>query len=111
MIRLVAAGWQVILVAEDAACSDPEHQAHSADDHGDPGAAFAYTVGLWHRFGHPELLMSGLDQRVMHSALNEIARRDTPDADPSPYAGRVSHPRETRRSDVPGASDRRAGGI
>jgi hypothetical protein len=68
-------GWQVILVASDAGCSDPEHEDHSADDHGEPGPAFAYTVGLGHRFEHPELLMSGLDHRVMHRALNEVARR------------------------------------
>jgi hypothetical protein len=68
-------GWQVILVAADAGCSDPTHQDHSDDDHGEPGPAFAYTVGLGHRFGHPELLMSGLDHRVMHRALNDVARR------------------------------------
>jgi hypothetical protein len=68
-------GWQVILVASDAGCSDPEHEDHSDDDHGEPGPAFAYTVGLGHRFGHPELLMSGLDHRVMHRALNDVARR------------------------------------
>ena len=68
-------GWQVILVADDAACSDPEHHDHSADDEGDPGPAFAYTVGLGHRLGHPELLMSGLDRHVMHRALNDIADR------------------------------------
>jgi hypothetical protein len=68
-------GWQVILVAADADCSDPTHHDHSADDHGEPGPSFAYTVGLGHRFGHPELLMSGLDHRVMHRALNDLARR------------------------------------
>lgn len=68
-------GWQVILVASDVDCSHPEHHEHSTDDHGGPGPAFAYTLGLGHRFGHPELLMSGLDHRVMHHALNELARR------------------------------------
>jgi hypothetical protein len=68
-------GWQVMLVASDAGCSDPGHEDHSADHHGEPGTAFAYTVGLGHRFGHPELLMSGLDHRVMHHALNDVARR------------------------------------
>jgi hypothetical protein len=68
-------GWQVMLVAEDVDCSDPDHHDHSSDDHGDPGPAFAYTVGLEHRAGHPELLMSGLDHRVMHRALNGVAQR------------------------------------
>ena len=68
-------GWQVILVAADADCSDPTHHDHSDDDHGAPGPVFAYTVGLGHRFGHPELLMSGLDHGVMHRALNDVVRR------------------------------------
>jgi hypothetical protein len=68
-------GWQVLLVAEDAGCSDPDHHDHLSDDHGEPGPAFAYTVGLSHRAGHPELLMSGLDHRVMNRALNGVAQR------------------------------------
>jgi len=53
-------GWQVLLVAGDEAESAP---------------AFAYTIGLGHRFGHPELLMSGLDHALMHRSLNHVARR------------------------------------
>ncbi len=68
-------GWQVISVAGDAACSHPDHHDHTPDDEGDSGPPFAYTLGLGHRAGHPELLMSGLDRRVMHHALNNIARR------------------------------------
>lgn len=68
-------GWQVIVVAEGAGCSDPDHEEHSSHDHGEPVPAFAYTVGLGHRCGHPELLMSGLDHRVMHRALNDVAQR------------------------------------
>ena len=67
-------GWQVISVGTGAGCSDPDH-VHSADDHDESGPPFAYTVGLGHRAGHPELLMSGLDHRVMHHALNNVARR------------------------------------
>src|SRR5688572_20224564 len=54
-------GWQVIAVAADGECSHPDHD----DEHDHPGAgdldplpSFAYTVGLGHRSGHPELLMS-----------------------------------------------------
>lgn len=68
-------GWQVMLVAEDAGCSDCGHHDHVSDDHGEPGPAFVYTVGLGHRAGHPELLMSGLDLHVMHRALNGVALR------------------------------------
>lgn len=67
-------GWQVIMVAEGAGCDDPDHDEHSDhDDHGGP--AFAYTIGLGHRVGHPELLMSGLDPHLMHRCLNGIAQR------------------------------------
>lgn len=68
-------GWQVIMVAEDAGCDDADHHGHSADDHDGTGPAFAYTIGLGHRVGHPELLMSGLDHRLMHRCLNGIAQR------------------------------------
>jgi hypothetical protein len=68
-------GWQVIMVAADAGCSSPDHQDHASDDHDPHGPSFAYTLGLGHRLGHPELLMSGLDHRVMHRALNDVARR------------------------------------
>ena len=43
------------------------------DDPGEP--AFAYTVGLPHQSGHPELVMSGQRMELMHRALNEAARR------------------------------------
>lgn len=68
-------GWQVMLVSADATCTHPDHDHPSAEEHGDPGPAFAYTIGLQHRTGHPELLMSGLDHAVMHHALNEVAQR------------------------------------
>lgn len=67
-------GWQVMMVAEGAGCDDPEHHDHpSSEDDGGP--AFAYTIGLGHRAGHPELLMSGLDPHLMHRCLNGLARR------------------------------------
>jgi hypothetical protein len=36
----------------------------------DGGPAFAYTVGLHHSFGHPELIVVGLPLDVGHSVLN-----------------------------------------
>jgi hypothetical protein len=68
-------GWQVLLVSDEVACTDPEHHDHAGHEHPDPSPAFAYTVGLGHRCGHPELLISGLEHRVMHRALNDVARR------------------------------------
>ncbi len=44
-------------------------------DAADDGPAFAYTVGLLHRAGHPELAMTGLAPAVMHRALNVVADR------------------------------------
>ena len=46
-------GWHVLKVMED-----------------DQGPAFAYTVGLYHSFGHPELIIVGLPLDVGHSVLN-----------------------------------------
>lgn len=71
-------GWQVTLVSDEVACSDPGHDhagdsSHHGEDH--ETVAFAYTVGLGHRAGHPELLMSGLDPQLMHHALNDVAQR------------------------------------
>lgn len=34
---------------------------------------FAYSVGLYHTFGHPELIILGLDLDVMHRLLNDVA--------------------------------------
>ena len=67
-------GWQVIVISDEADCSSPEH-AHDGHEHPDPVLPFAYTVGLGHRAGHPELLMSGLDRQLMHRAINGVARR------------------------------------
>ncbi|MDT0213811.1 DUF4262 domain-containing protein [Rothia sp. ARF10] len=74
-------GWQVMFVSDGVGCDHeddghPHHDdEHDHDDHGEPGPAFAYTVGLLHRAGHPELLLSGLDPVVMHHVLNDVARR------------------------------------
>lgn len=44
----------------------------SIDDEEPP---FAYTVGLWPRFKHPELIMFGLPGGVMANILNAIATK------------------------------------
>ncbi|MEZ5095994.1 MAG: DUF4262 domain-containing protein [Nocardioides sp.] len=67
-------GWQVILVSDDVECSSPDHDADD-HEHASSAPAFAYTLGLGHRCGHPELLMSGLDPHLMHRALNDVAGR------------------------------------
>ncbi len=48
-------GWAVVKIAED-----------------DRGPGFAYTVGLARNYGHPEVLMSGLDLDLLHDILNDI---------------------------------------
>lgn len=51
-------GWHVIGVAED-----------------EEGPAFAYSIGLQHTFGHPEVIVFGLDVRLMHQMLNGIGEQ------------------------------------
>lgn len=46
-------GWYVLKVSEDI-----------------EGPGFAYTVGLWGNYQHPELIIFGLDLDVMHQILN-----------------------------------------
>lgn len=46
-------GWHVVKVMED-----------------DEGPAFAYTVGLFHTFGHPELIVVGMPLEAGHAVLN-----------------------------------------
>ncbi|GAA0349260.1 DUF4262 domain-containing protein [Streptomyces blastmyceticus] len=51
-------GWHVVMVPED-----------------DIGPGFAYTIGLAHTHGAPELAMFGLDVRDMHRMLNTLGER------------------------------------
>jgi hypothetical protein len=48
-------GWHVIMIPLD-----------------DEGPAFAYSVGLFQTFGHPEIIVFGLDLGVMHQIINLI---------------------------------------
>src|SRR3954452_17341935 len=48
-------GWHVFAVEED-----------------EEGPAFAYSIGLHHNFGHPEVILLGLPVRVMHQMLNVV---------------------------------------
>ncbi|MEH6304262.1 DUF4262 domain-containing protein [Olivibacter sp. CPCC 100613] len=36
--------------------------------------SFAYTIGLWRNFGHPELIAFGLPLKTMHLILNDIGQ-------------------------------------
>jgi len=69
----------------------------------DIGPGFAYTIGLAHSFGSPELAMFGLDIHVMHRALNVLGQRTangTPLADGQEYAGALEQrPVLLRRAD------------
>jgi hypothetical protein len=67
---VVRCGWQVVVVGGDTACDCCSGPPDSED-----GPAFAYTVGLGHRAGHPELAMTGLPVTLMHHALNLVADR------------------------------------
>ena len=47
------------------------HIVHVPDDEGAPG--FSFTVGLWHTFEQPEVVVFGLPEDVAHDLLNAIA--------------------------------------
>jgi hypothetical protein len=49
-------GWAVQLIPEGE---------------GEDELAFAYTAGLFHNYGHAELILFGLDLEVMHAVLND----------------------------------------
>ncbi len=48
-------GWHVVLICED-----------------EEGPAFGFTVGLYHSYGHPEVLIHGFGLELMHQILNVI---------------------------------------
>ncbi len=39
----------------------------------EPG--FAYTIGLWSSYRHPELIVVGMEPETAHAVLNELGRR------------------------------------
>ena len=47
------------------------HVVHVLEDESGPG--FSYTVGLWHSFGQPEVLVFGLGDEIAHELLNLVA--------------------------------------
>jgi hypothetical protein len=51
-------GWHVIGVEEDA-----------------EGPAFAYSIGLYRSFGHPEVIAFGLPVRVLHGIINAVGEK------------------------------------
>lgn len=50
-------GWHVILVPDDTT-----------------GPGFAFTIGLYKNYQHPEVIMLGLPHEVMHAVLNLIGK-------------------------------------
>lgn len=53
-------GWHVVMVPED-----------------EIGPGFAYTIGLSHTHGAPDLAMFGLDVHAMHRMLNRLGAKST----------------------------------
>ncbi|PTL82282.1 DUF4262 domain-containing protein [Vitiosangium sp. GDMCC 1.1324] len=52
-------GWSVQLIPEGKSEAEP---------------AFAYTIGLFHQYEHPELILFGMSLEDMHVVLNDCAR-------------------------------------
>jgi hypothetical protein len=34
--------------------------------------AFAYSIGLWQKFGHPEIICFGLSIETLHGLINDV---------------------------------------
>src|SRR5688572_28013471 len=51
-------GWHVVGVEED-----------------EEGPSFAYSIGLYYSFKHPELIVFGLPVRVMHQIINAVGEQ------------------------------------
>lgn len=47
------------------------HIVHVPGD--DDGPGFSYTIGLWHNFEQPEVIVFGLPEEVAHDLLNALA--------------------------------------
>lgn len=65
-------GWHVVLVLED-----------------EEGPPFAYSIGLQHSFGHPEIIMFGLRHESMHGIINWIGEMRIPQGQGYNYADMV----------------------
>ncbi|MFE1045456.1 DUF4262 domain-containing protein [Streptomyces olivaceus] len=71
-------GWHVVMVPED-----------------EVGPGFAYTIGLSHTHGAPELAMFGLDVDLMHRMLNRLGEKSAAGA---LLADGQKHPRGVPKS-------------
>lgn len=49
------------------------HIVHVLEDDEEEGARFSYTVGMWHSFRQPEVIVFGLPEAVAHDLLNVAA--------------------------------------
>ena len=77
---------------EEKAIADIEkHGVHVLNvfdpDGNDP--KFNYSVGLWHSYEHPEILIFGLDAEISTQLINDIADKCRAD-DPKPTHGSIS---------------------
>jgi hypothetical protein len=65
-------------------CASDEKIAADVEKHGlsvmlvaaeEDAPRFAYSIGLWRSFNHPEILVFGLNEQVAGNVLNELASR------------------------------------
>jgi len=64
------------------------HVVKVTNDETDPG--FAYSVGMFHTFRQPEIIVVGMDLKVMHWMINEAGewvREGRPIRPDTPYSG------------------------
>jgi hypothetical protein len=49
-----------------------EHGWHVLSVFGEDAPSFSYSIGFTETLDHPEVLMSGLDTKLMHNLINDI---------------------------------------
>ncbi|MBC7864095.1 MAG: DUF4262 domain-containing protein [Bacteroidia bacterium] len=63
-------------------CRDAEHTSANIEKHGlsviiieatDYLPAFAYSIGLWKTYNHPEIIVFGLTTKTLHTLVNDAA--------------------------------------
>lgn len=74
--------WTMMITDKEHNCRDDERTNSNIEKYGltvimieatDYLPSFAYSIGLWKKFGHPEIISFGLTTKTLHSIINIAA--------------------------------------